>query len=173
MDEQDSVADKQQQAAYAVALRALGRREHCAAELRQKLRQRDYADAVIADVISRLQADGYLSEARFAEAFLRMRTGKGETPWLAAKKARQRGVDEAVLQDALQAFTADFDALAACAELLARRDPQGLYHDDERVWQRQARFLQNKGFDAATILRVLNEHDLNTHETNEKPEDAR
>ncbi len=170
--------DKQQQAAYAVAIRALGRREHCAAELRQKLRQRDYPDALIAEVLARLQADGYLSETRFAEAFLRMRMAKGESPWLAAKKARQRGVDEAVLQDVLQVLASDFDAFAACCELLARRDPQGLRHDDERVWQRQARFLQNKGFDAATILRVLNEHELNEHasneyDLNERPEDAR
>ncbi|MDQ6966440.1 MAG: RecX family transcriptional regulator, partial [Mariprofundaceae bacterium] len=42
--------------------------------------------------------------------------------------------------------------------LLARRDPQGLRHEDERVWQKQARFLRNKGFDAATIVRALKEH---------------
>jgi len=165
--------DKQQQAAYAVAVRALGRREHCAAELRHKLRQRDYPDELIADVVSRLQADGYLSETRFAEAFLRMRMDKGETPWLAARKARQRGVDETVLQDVLQAIDHDFDAFSVCCALLNRRDPQGLRHDDERVWRRQARFLQNKGFDTATVLRVLSQHDLNQHDLNEKPEDAR
>ncbi|MDX8391113.1 MAG: regulatory protein RecX [Mariprofundaceae bacterium] len=136
--------------------------------MREKLRQRDYTGATIETVIARLQADGYLSEARFAEAFLRMRLRKGESPWLAAKKARQRGADEAALQDALQMFEADFDAFSVCRELVIRRDPQGLRFEDERVWQRQARFLQNKGFGAAIILRVLNAHDLN-----EKLEDVR
>jgi len=150
--------DKQEMAAYAVAVRALGRREHCAAELRVKLQQRDYPDEVIASVLERLKADGYLSEARFAEAFLRMRLRSGEAPWLAAQKARARGLEEDALQEALQDVQDDFDGFAVCRDLLARRDPQGLRHGDEHVWQRQARFLRNKGFDAATIVRALKEH---------------
>ena len=147
---------KDEQAAYAVGLRALGRREHCAAELRVKLRQRGFSDDVIARALTRLAGDGYLSEARFAEGFLRMRMARGETPWLAAQRARQRGAAEDALQQALAAAEAGFDAAAACRRLLAERDAGGLRHKDERVWQKQARFLRNKGFDAATILRALN-----------------
>ena len=150
--------DKQELAAYTCAVRALGRREHCAAELRIRLRQRGYSDEVIAVVLERLLEDGYLSEGRFAQSFLRMRMQAGEAPWLAAQRARQRGVDETALQDALQASQDDFDALEVCRALVARRDPLGLRHEDERIWQRQARFLRNKGFDAATILRVLKEN---------------
>jgi len=149
--------DKQELAAYASAVRFLSRREHCAAELRAKLHQRDYPDDVIGTVLSRLIEDGYLSEARFAESFLRMRMSGGESPWLAAQKARRRGADESALQDALHDVEDTFDAGAVCRDLLLRRDPTGLRHGDERVWQRQARFLRNKGFDAATILRALNE----------------
>lgn len=149
--------DKQELAAYTVAVQALGRREHCAAELRLKLSQHDIPDAVIATVLARLCEDGYLSEARFAEAFLRMRMRTGETPWLAAQKARQRGVEEGALQDAMQAMQEDYDGLEACRRMLARRDPQGLRHEDESLWQRLARFLRNKGFDAATIVRALKE----------------
>jgi len=150
--------DKTELAAYACAVRALSRREHCAAELRAKLGQRDYPDEVIATVITRLKTDGYLSEGRFAEAFLRMRMQGGEAPWLAAQRARQRGADESAVQDALAAAQEEFDALAVCREMLNRRDPQGLRHENERIWQRQARFLRNKGFDAATILRCLKEN---------------
>jgi len=149
--------DKQELAAYAVAVRVLGRREHCAAELRQKLGLREYSEEVIEPVLARLRHDGYLSEARFAEAFLRMRMKTGESPWLAAQKARQRGVEEGALQDALQVAQEEYDALHTCRKLLARRDPQELRHEDERVWQKQARFLRNKGFDAATIVRALKE----------------
>lgn len=147
--------DKRELAAYAYAVRALGRREHCAAELHAKLARREYPDEVIASVLARLKDHGYLSEARFAESFLRSRIRAGESPWLAAQKARARGVDEDALQGALHEVQDDFDALHACRELLARRDPRGLRHDDERVWQKQARFLRNKGFDAATIVRAL------------------
>jgi len=160
--------DKQELAAYAVAVRALGRREHCAAELRQKLVMREYPEEVIEPVLARLRHDGYLSEARFAEAFLRMRMKAGESPWLAAQKARQRGVEDGALQDALQAAQDEYDALHVCRKLLARRDPQELRHENEHVWQKQARFLRNKGFDAATIVRALKESHVDPFEDNEQ-----
>ena len=114
-------------------------------------------DAVDVDaVLARLRETGLLSEARFANSYLCSRLKRGESPWLAARKARQRGVDEAALQAALEEAEAGFDALAACRELLKRRDPAGERRSNARVWQRQARFLQNRGFDSATILRALN-----------------
>jgi len=125
--------------------------------LAAKLAAKEHPAEVIETVLARLVVDGYLSEARFAEIFLRSRIKRGESPRMAAMKARQKGVDETVLQIALDEAEAAFDADAACRDLLKRRDPQDLRREDERVWQRQARFLQNKGFDAATIVRVMNE----------------
>lgn len=113
----------------------------------------------IQSVLEHLQQVGLQSEARFAESFLRMRMRKGEAPWLAAQRARQKGVEESALQQALMDARSDFNAFEACLELLYKRDPEGARRRDERVWQRQARFLQNKGFDSATILRAMNAGD--------------
>ncbi|MDX8401515.1 MAG: regulatory protein RecX [Mariprofundaceae bacterium] len=142
----------------------LARREHCRAEMRRKLAARGFSGAVIEPVVARLVREGWLSDRRFAEQFLAARLRRGESPWLAARRARERGVDEAALAEALAGAEATFDVRAACRELIARRDPQGLRHRDERVWQRLARFLRNKGFDAATILRCLNEQAEETGE---------
>ena len=106
-------------------------------------------------VIKQLQTDNYLSEQRYAEAFLRSRMNRGEAPWLAAQKARQKGAESAAIQAALAEFDEDYDDEQVCRELLEQRDPGGLRFEDERVWQRQARFLRNKGHNSATILRVL------------------
>ena len=108
-------------------------------------------------MIAHLKDGGYLSEARFASGFLRSRLRKGEAPWLAARKARQRGVKEDAIEHALDEAEVSFDAFSACLSLLGRRDPHNLRFTDERVWQRQARYLRNKGYDTATILRCLNE----------------
>jgi regulatory protein len=148
--------NKEQLAAYTYAARLLAGREYCAAQLRTKMVLRDFNADCISTVLVQLKDDGYLSEARFAESFLRFRLKKGEVPWLAALKARQKGVDEAALQAALEEAEAGFDRMQACRDLLGRRDPQGLRHHEKRVWQRHARFLQNKGFDTATILHVMN-----------------
>lgn len=149
--------DKEQLAAYAYAVRLLAGREYCAARLRAKMALRGFDANCISTVLARLKDDGYLSEARFAESFLRSRLNKGEAPWLAALKARQKGVDASALQAALEEIEADFDMMQACRDMLDRRDPQGLRYHDKRVWQRHARFLRNKGFDTATILHVMNE----------------
>jgi len=140
-----------------VAVRLLAVREYCAAELQHKLQDRGFAAEDIRGVLEQLADAGYLSEQRFAESFLRSRMRKGETPRVAAYRARQRGVDEVVLSEVLRATEAGFDAEEACRALLARRDPQHLRCDDARIWQKHARFLRNKGFDAATVLRVMNE----------------
>jgi len=147
------------QEVYSIALRLLTQREHCEVELRHKLSQRECDEIAMDSAIEQLKSYGYLSESRFAEAFLRSRIKKGEAPWLAAEKARQKGVDESALLDALEKALVEYDAMQACLDILARRDPQQQWRYHQRVWQRQARYLRNKGFDAATIMEALNVED--------------
>jgi regulatory protein len=125
--------------------------------MHQRLSRRDYDEPTITEVLKRLKADHYLSEARFAESYLRSRMKKGEAPWLAAQKARRKGADSAAVEAALSELTAHYDAEQAAREILAARDPAGVRFEDKRMWRRQARFLQNKGFASDIILRVLKE----------------
>jgi regulatory protein len=148
---------KQQLAAYDYAVRLLANREFCEFEMRQRLARREFEVETIDWAISRLQQDGYLSELRYAEAYLRSRLKKGEAPWLAARRAEQKGAQSAAVQAALTELTECYDAGQAARELMLARDPAGLRFEDERVWQRQARFLRNKGFATDIILRVLND----------------
>lgn len=146
-------------AAYSAALRLLTQREYCEVELRRKLQGRGIDDIAIDSALEELKGYGYLNELRFAESFLRSRLQRGEALWLAAQKASQKGVDAQALQLARESLSEEFDAWAMSRELIVLRDPQGLRHQDRRVWQRLARFLQNKGFDTDTILRTLNATD--------------
>ncbi|MDX8388992.1 MAG: regulatory protein RecX [Mariprofundaceae bacterium] len=138
-------------------MRLLGYREYCETEIRYKLQQRNIASDLIDTVISQLQQAGYQSDFRYAESFLRSRMARGEAPWLAAQKASQRGVDADALQIAVANAESTFDSFAHCRTLLQHRDPHALRHHDERVWQRHARFLRNKGYDADTILQTMKE----------------
>jgi len=125
--------------------------------MRQRLAGREFDDEVIDWAVKQLQQDGYLSEMRFAESYLRSRIKKGEAPWLAAKRAEQKGAESETVQAALMELTECYDAEQAARDLVSGRDPGGFRFDDERVWQRQARFLRNKGFATDVILRVLNQ----------------
>jgi len=148
---------KAAQAAYRYAVRLLAGREFCISDMRRRLAGRAFDDAIIDEVIGQLQQDGYLSEERFAEACIRSRMQRGEAPWLAARRALQKGADPDAVDAALAELSEDFDAEQAARALIAARDPGGRRFDEERVWQRQARFLRNKGFGTDIILRVLND----------------
>jgi len=150
------------QEVYSIALRLLTMREHCEVELRGKLLQRDCDEIAMDSAIEQLKTYGYLSETRYAEAFLRYRLKKGEALWFAAEKARQKGVDEQALQIAVEEAESGYNALQSCLQLLNKRDPQQQWRYDQRVWQRQARYLRNKGFDAAVILQALNQENMDT-----------
>jgi len=154
----DAIKNEQQEA-FKSAVRMLGIREHNERELREKLSKKNY-DAIILDhVIELLKQYDYLSETRYAEEFLRYRLKKGETPWLAAQKARQKGAEPAELKLALEQAEQSFDVWSACKDVLDKRDPMGTHKKDKRVWQRQMRYLQNKGYDIQTILQVMNNED--------------
>ncbi|NWF39841.1 regulatory protein RecX [Mariprofundus sp. NF] len=147
--------NKEELAAYTYAVRLLSQREFNTREMADRLANRDYDAEIVTEVIRQLKSDNYLSEQRYAEAFLRSRLKRGEAPWLAAQKAKQKGAESSALQAALAEISEAYDDEQVCCELLDQRDPGGLRFDDERVWQRQARFLRNKGHNSATILRVL------------------
>lgn len=147
------------QEAYSAAVRVLGMREHNENELRAKLTNKGFDEIIIDDAIERLKHYDYLSEARYAESFLRSRLKKGETPWLAATKARQKGGDPSAIRVALEEAETKFDAWQTCKDVLDKRDPARLRKNDKRVWQRQLRYLQNKGFDMSIILQVMNDEE--------------
>ncbi len=78
------------------AIDLLSRREHCAAEIRAKLIARFGKEAPIEPELERLLADGLLSDARFAETFVRAHRNKGHGPLRILRELEQRGVASGV-----------------------------------------------------------------------------
>jgi regulatory protein len=123
--------------------------------MHQRLTAKGFTSDIADMVLQQLIDGGYLSDARYAEAFIRMRMQRGDALWLAVAKAGQRGIEEWALGDAAGKAEVAYDAIGHCRDVLARRDPQGLRFEDQAVWRRQARYLRNKGYEAATILRAM------------------
>jgi len=129
--------------AYACALRLLVRREHSQRELRFKLERRDTAAAVIDAVLAQLVDEGYLSDARFAEVFVRSRHERGTGPLRIRAELRERGVDDALVEEAFRELAADwFDAARQQRDKRFGISPP----QDFRERVRQMRFLQQRGF---------------------------
>jgi regulatory protein len=129
------------------ALRLLARREHSRAELERKLAA-DGTEEEIANVLTQLEAEGLLSDARAAGAYLRAHAGRFGLARL-RQDLRKRGLSPELAADDL----ADLgDELGRARAVWARKFTAA--PADAQDWARQARFLQSRGF-ATDIIRKL------------------
>lgn len=134
------------------ALRLLAQREHSVQELSAKLRAKGVDAAMAALVVDDLRGRGLQSDARFAEAFVHSRVGKSQGPVLIREELRQRGIDDALVEQALGAAGEDWLALARMTR--AKKFGDDL-PGDRQEWGRQARFLARRGYPADLVYRVL------------------
>lgn len=135
------------------ALDLLARREHGRAELRRKLEARGFEAADVAAVVETLEAEGLLSEARYAESYVRSRTARGVGPVRLAMELSTQGVDDAEIRGALGQVEVNWEELARAARI-KRFGPAVPNDPKERA--RQSRFLQRRGFSAEQIRAAVN-----------------
>lgn len=136
--------------AQAMALRYLSRREYACEELRRKLLQRGVEDDVASEVVHDLAEQNLVSDARFAEAWTRVRVQKGFGPRRIRADLRQKGVPDALIAEALAAFDETwFDE----ALTWARRKHRGEL--DEKARARLYRSGTNRGFSHDHVMRAI------------------
>ena len=137
--------------AYARAVRYLGSRPRSQAEIERYLRDKEYDDGVIAATVERLLAQGYLDDAAFAQ-YWRENRDRFRPRSAAALRAelRQKGVDRADVDEALDGLDEEAAAWAAVASKLPRW--QALPADEFN--QKVSAFLARRGFGYATIRTV-------------------
>lgn len=138
--------------AYETGVRLLARREHASRELAQKLTRRGFSGDVVDGVVDRLFREGYLSDDRFTEAFVRQRCEQGQGPLKIIAALAERGIDEALARQYLDRQDVDWIEQARLAR--SRRFGESL-PADRREWARQARFLASRGFSSEQVYRVL------------------
>ena len=134
------------------ALRCLALREHSRLELARKLDGLGSQDEVNAE-LDRLVDLGLLSDARFADAYIRAKADRFGASRLRGELVR-RGVAQDLIVSAIEEIDSNSERDRARA-ILHRKfaTPPA----DAREWARQARFLQGRGFATEIIRRVLRE----------------
>ena len=136
------------------AVRLLARREHSTDELRRKLKRRGYGEATINQVVATLRESESVSDARFAESFARVRSERGQGPLRIRAELRQRGVTDVMVDEVLTTTSQYWLERAQRARAKRFGDVAPATRDD---WNRQARFLAQRGFPADLIYRALGE----------------
>ena len=134
------------------ALSLLARREHSTMELSRKLAARGIEETLIPPVIDRLHRDNLLSDARFAEDFVRQRMANGYGPLRIRQELHQRGIDEDTIMQNLPREEEDWiDSVATVRhKRFGTSTPK-----DQRDRARQIRFLMYRGFTSEHIRKVL------------------
>lgn len=138
-------ADDLAAALWRRALALLNRREHARHELRRKLLAAlPEGEPLVDEALDRLEAKGWLSDARYASARARHRAGAGQGPRRIRAELAQQGIGDAAAEDALAECDTDWTLRAR--DLLGRRHtPAELA--DPKTRNRAIAFLLRRGFD--------------------------
>ena len=134
------------------ALRLLARREHGYRELIQKLLRKGWVEAEVIPAIDELAEQGLQSDARYTESFVRSRAGKAYGPVRIRAELSERGIDRALVEQALS--EADIDWLASAAAWYERRYGSDRPQDLKEKSRRQ-QALARRGFDHSVVRELL------------------
>lgn len=130
----------------------MARREHSAGELRTKLLERGYESTAVEVVLSSLQAEKLLSDARFVQEFVAARVRRGSGPMKIQAELRAKGVTGELVAEALAGLK---EGSAQGADAARRKRFGAALPKDMQERARQARFLQQRGFTMDDIRKAL------------------
>ena len=129
------------------ALLLLSRREHSARELAQKLRQRDFTTDDITAAITALQDANFISDHRFACAFIRANAARtGDR--LLRLKLKQHNLSDEQIADAFNSESPPPES-ARAARLIAQK----YRHPTDK--NKIARFLYSRGFSHDSVTATI------------------
>ena len=135
----------------AAVLRLLGRREYSRRELEQRFQRQTKAEMLQA-ALDQLEADGYLSDQRFVESFVRTRVAQLHGERRIRHELRQKGIADVLVDAELQVQAPDWQAMASA--LVMKRfgvEPAA----DDKVLARRIRALMNQGYDWEQVRLAL------------------
>lgn len=133
----------------------LARREHSRQELQYKLIARGFSSDAVTRVIEQLSDAGLQSDARYTEAYVNERTNSGYGPLYISRALRSRGIDAPLIARFLDPNDPDWTRRAAA--LLDKRFGS-IAEADSKTRARAMRFLQQRGFSAEQVRRILSDN---------------
>ena len=140
------------QALWHSALGLLSRRDHSRLELSQKLRLRQFDNELIEAALDKLVDQQWLCDERFARIQVRQHVFKRHGPMRIRMELKRKGVDEHIIELALDENETDWFELArACYQSRFRNaDISDIKEKAKRV-----RYLQSRGFNSDQVRYAL------------------
>jgi regulatory protein len=148
------------------ALRLLARREYARLEMAERLARWGATPEQTGAVLDRLEADGALSDARYAASWVRGRLGRGDGPRRLHHGLAQAGLAEEIIEEALPNGEDWSERLDAARRRRFGTVPPADWPD----WGRQARYLERRGYPPELIRRRLPRPVAGSEQDGEAPE---
>jgi regulatory protein len=130
--------------------------ERCRKEIQQKLQNLGAFYDEIEDILTYLEEEGFLNEARFAKAFA---GGKFRVKsWGRLKirnELRKKGIADSLIEDALRAEISEDDYQEALLRLISKKQASGGSPPTMTEKKKIIRHLQQKGYEWEAIYAAL------------------
>ncbi|MGI1669346.1 MAG: recombination regulator RecX [Neptuniibacter sp.] len=124
------------------AIQYLSRREYSRMELFAKLGKQ--SPEAVDSVLDSLEKEGYLSDRRFTESFIRMRAAQGHGLNRVRFDLKKKGVDTGLISEVLDELEMDWYELAT--DVYRRKYSQPLDKSDYKERSKRMRFMSQRGF---------------------------
>lgn len=146
--------------AYNKALYYLGFRMRSEGEVRQKLKEKEYGDAVIDEAIKKLYAHKFLDDQQFSEALMRTQINSGKKgPRAIQQDMQKRGIDKQMQKDVLDSYSEEeqLEIAKGLAEKIAIKEKM---KTPSQIHQKINDNLMRKGYNYSLIKLAIEGLDL-------------
>lgn len=137
--------------AYNKGIAYLARREYSAKELEQRLLQKEFSFSVVEQTLKKLSDDGYQSDERFTEMYIRSRVSAGDGPFKIKISLREKGICESLALAIMDTQEIDWREQAK----LLKNKRFGPVCESPEALAKQMRYLKNKGYYQDDIKAVI------------------
>lgn len=142
------------------ALYLLGYRDRSKNEIVKKLKEKNYDEEVIGEVICYLKEKNLLDDQKFAKEWANYSIKKGFSRKRVEQELRKKGVEEEIITNTLNTIFSQIDEEKMALEILERKGylPLKVNLDKkEKLKQlsRILRFLSSRGFSYSTVEKLI------------------
>jgi len=146
-----------------MVLRLLTYRARSRNEVYEYLERKGFADDIAKLVVQEMEGYGYINDRQFVTDYINYRKMRGFGPKRVRYELHMKGIDEHLLdQKITESFERNED-IERIIELLEKRNSGLKKRDDlgsDRWFQREAAFLQRRGFPDELILTALKKFNI-------------
>ncbi len=139
---------------WSKAIQYLARREYTRKELVDKLGK--LSPENVEAVLNSLESDGYQSDRRFTESFVRMRAAQGHGLNRIRFDLQKKGVGSNLLNEILEELCVDWYEQAA--EVYSRKYALELNDSDYKEKSKRIRFMSQRGYSMDEIMHAISQH---------------